>query len=264
MEQDMSTHPLDDPAIISLLFYPRPAQPGSSRVPNTRDGTIPVLGDIVLGHRLYNPENPTCVVLFFHGNGEVASDYDDISQGYFACDAALLIVDYRGYGWSTGTPLTTALLTDAEAVLPVLSDILKPAGLFDLPVFIMGRSLGSAPAIHLAHAAPDRFAGLIIESGFADMPSVFRNLGIPVDLSKVTDLPVANTRRMQEIDLPLLVIHGENDTLLPVENGQQLFDASPVDNKTILRVPRAGHNDLLYYGFRIYFGALARFIQENT
>lgn len=260
----MSTHPLDDPAITSLLFYPRPAQPGTSSVANTNDGTILVTDDIVLGYRLYVPEEPTSVILYFHGNGEVASDYDDISQGYFACGSALLVVDYRGYGWSTGTPLTTTLLTDAEAVVPALADILEAANLTGLPIFLMGRSLGSAPAVHLAHTTPEHFAGLIIESGFADMPSVFRNLGIPVALSKVTDLPVANTRKMQDITLPLLVIHGENDMLLPVENGQQLFDASPVTNKTLLRVPRAGHNDLLFYGFRVYFGALARFIQENV
>jgi pimeloyl-ACP methyl ester carboxylesterase len=257
----MSSHPLDDPAIVSRLFYPRSANPKHSLISGSKSGTIPVADEFVLGYRLYVPEDPTCVILFFHGNGEVASDYDLISQAFSTVDAALLVVDYRGYGWSTGSPLTTTLLTDAEAVLPALPGILQSTKLDQLPLLVMGRSLGSAPAVHLAYKFPERFKGLIIESGFADMPSVFHNLRIPVDLSKVTDLPIGNVQRMEEIRLPLLVLHGENDTLLPVENGQKLFDASPNPGKMLFRIPHAGHNDILQHS-RIYFGALARFIQS--
>jgi hypothetical protein len=67
---------------------------------------------------------------------------------------------------------------------------------------------------------------------------------------------------MAEIHLPLLVIHGERDMLLPVEHGQQLYDASPVENKTILRVKRAGHNDLMMVGQRQYFEMLGKFIEK--
>lgn len=251
---------LDNPLILSMLFYPRPAQMGTSRVPKTQDGTIPVEDDIVLGYRLFQPEKPTRFILYFHGNGEVASDYDDIAPLFFRLGAALMVVDYRGYGWSTGKPLTSTLATDTDSVMKVLPEILQTAGLGDLPRFIFGRSLGSAPATYLAQEYGGSFKGLIIESGFADTPSVFKRLGIAVSLFRNTKMPIANAERMREVRLPLLVIHGENDQVLPVENGQQLFDASPVEDKRILRIPQAGHNDILYRGANVYFDAVGTFL----
>ena len=260
----MSTHPLDDEKIVSRLFYPRRAERGDSRLPNTQDGTILVSAHVSLGYRLYAAPQSKQIILYFHGNGETAADYDPIAPLYFEVNASLLVVDYRGYGWSTGLPRTTTLLTDAEATIAALPDILQQAKLNNQPCFIMGRSLGSAPAVHLAYKYSDQFKGLIVESGFADMPSVFRRLGIPVDLSQITDLPVGNARRMQEITLPLLVIHGENDQLLPVENGQKIYDAAPGPNKQIVRIPNAGHNDLLFNGRSTYFNALRQFLDKHS
>ena len=257
----MNTHPLDDRRIISNLFYPRAIKPGKSRVPNTTDGTIPITDDIVLGYRLYQPANPTALVMYFHGNGEVASDHDRIAPLYFDLNAAFLIIDYRGYGWSTGSPLTSTLLTDGDYAMQALPHIL-PAAIQTLPKFIMGRSLGSAPAVYLAHQYPDQFQGLIIESGFADMPSVFQRLGIPVDLSQLSHIPIANALRMEEINMPVLVIHGEQDSLLPIENGEKLYDSAACTQKTFVRIPGAGHNDLLFYGMDRYFGGIAQFMRE--
>lgn len=254
----MSEHPLDAPEITSKLFYPRRAKQGSSDYPYAKDGLIPVDAEVSLGYRYFPVQSAKRVVLYFHGNGEVAADYDFIAPLYLATGTAMLVVDYRGYGWSSGQPLTTTLLSDAEAVLPELEAILGDAA--TLPRYIMGRSLGSAPATHLAHSAQERFAGLIIEAGFADMPSVFRRLQIPVDLSKISDMPIGNARRMQEIAIPTLVIHGEDDFLLPVENGQKLYDAAAAIQKTLVRIPGAGHNDLLSRRAQpIYFDALKRF-----
>src|SRR5262249_31929390 len=151
-------------------------------------------------------------------------DYDDIAPEFHRAGAELLVVDYRGYGWSTGKPLVSTLLPDAEAVVPALSSIIGDKK----STFVMGRSLGSAPATHLAYIHPELFKGLIIESGFAHAPSVFaRVTGLPQALvAKVPDV-FGNADKMPKINLPLLVIHGERDTLIPVENGQALYDASP-------------------------------------
>lgn len=249
---------LDNPLIISNLFYPRSARP--TPMPNVTDGTIPVNDNIVLGYRYYKhtPESP--VILYFHGNGEVASDYDMFADDFRAAGAALLVVDYRGYGWSTSKPLVSTLLTDAEAVLPALPDIIGQ----ERALFIMGRSLGSAPATHLAYTHPEALKGIIIESGFAHEPSLFKRLAIPEALLASVPSVFGNQTKMASIQLPLLVIHGERDTLIPVENGQALYDTSPAAQKTILRVPKAGHNDLLFYAPRDYFTAIQQFITKNA
>jgi len=254
----MSNHPLDDPAIVSRLFYPRRAIQGRSEFRGAKDGLVSVADGVSLGYRYFALVAAKRVLLYFHGNGETAADYDYIAPLYAGMDTALLVVDYRGYGWSNGQPLTSTLLTDGESVPPALEGILGDE--HTLPLYLMGRSLGSGPAIHLAHKLPDHFAGLIVESGFADMPSVFRRLQIPVDLDTISDLPVGNAKRMASIHLPTLVIHGEEDRVLPVENGQKLYDASAASHKRLLRVPGAGHNDLLSRASReAYMGALQQF-----
>jgi len=252
---------LDNPFILSLVFYPRVARPHTSRLANVQDGTIPVEGDIVLGYRLYKHQADAPLVLFFHGNGEVASDYDDIAGYFQRAGASLLVVDYRGYGWSSGTPLLSALLTDVAAVHAALPSILQQAGLENAPLYLMGRSLGSAPAIHLAHLHPDSYRGLIIESGFAQVIPLLLRLGLPAHLLGELFDPIGNAEKIKSLQLPLLVIHGERDTIIPIEQGQQLYDLSPATDKHIVRMRAVGHNDLLGDADR-YFAAVKTFIMR--
>jgi hypothetical protein len=72
----MSLNVFDNMVIRSVLFHPRPSRPGYSSLPNVHDGTIPVEGDITLGYRLYAYRPGAPVILYFHGNGEIASDHD--------------------------------------------------------------------------------------------------------------------------------------------------------------------------------------------
>jgi pimeloyl-ACP methyl ester carboxylesterase len=253
---------LDNPLVLAILFHPRTEELGRSRLQNVHDGTIPIPDEAVLGYRLYvnKPESP--VILYFHGNAEVASDYDDIAPTYHRVGASLLVVDYRGYGWSTGRPLVSTLLSDVGPVREALPGILEGAGIGDVPLLVMGRSLGSACAIHMVHLYPDQFRGLIIESGFAHTLPLLARLGVPADALADLPDPIGNVQKMGSIALPLLVIHGERDMLIPVANGQALYDASPARLKYIVRVMRAGHNDLLYYGAGEYFAAIKGFLDE--
>ncbi len=255
---------LDNPLVLSTLFYPRPAQPGNSRVEDTHDGTIPVADDTVLGYRLYAHQPDAPILLYFHGNGEIASDHDLFAPHYRSAGVSLLVVDYRGYGWSTGSPKVSTLISDVDPIMAALPDIAKEAGLSASTLLVMGRSLGSAPAIHAAHTYPDRFRGIIIESGFARAMRLLARLGLPPIVTDRLPDPVGNDRKLSELDLPLLIIHGENDSLLPISHAQQLYDASPATDKTLLRIHGAGHNDLLAIGMDRYFDAIASFMQRTT
>src|SRR5260221_6840943 len=112
------------------------------------------------------------------------------------------------------------------AVHHELSRILEQANLQTSARYVMGRSLGSAPAIHLAHAHPESFRGLILESGFADVPSLLRQLGVAPEIVDKTGDESGNMRKLSELKMPLLVIHGEQDVLLPIEHGERLYQAS--------------------------------------
>jgi hypothetical protein len=259
----MSDHPLDDPQIINSLFYVRKTPPHSNPHEQVHDGTVAVDG-AEIGYRLYVHQPDTPLLLYFHGNGEIASDYDDIAPYYFLCGVSLLVVDYRGYGWSTDTPKVSKMLPDAEAVLNALPDIREEHGIESETVFVKGRSLGSAPAVYLAMKHGEALNGLIIESGYADAPSLFRRLGItiPAEYREDDTLPVQNKRKMADVDLPLLVIHGADDTLIPPQHGRDLYEASPAHNKELLIIDGAGHNNLLSKGTAKYFDAIKRFVKN--
>lgn len=263
----MSPSLLDNPLIISMLFFPRTARPSSNQNPTIVDGTIPIPDtDIVLGYRFFIHQPTAPLLLFFHGNGEVASDYNGIATMFHDQGLSLLVVDYRGYGWSTGKPLISTLGTDAEAVLDALPNILQERQVNPSGIFLMGRSLGSAPSIHLAYQYPEKFKGLIVESGFADTPSALKRFGIGAQLLALftnEKSPIGNASKMKKVSLPLLIIHGKEDTLLPPINGETLYEASPSTQKSLVIIPHAGHNDLMVYGVDAYFAAVKRFVEGN-
>ncbi len=263
----MKSRFLNSRLLRAILFYPRQISRPSYPPKNVQDGAISVNDDIELGYRLYLSPQAKAVILFFHGNGEIVTDYDDISEMYAQLGIALLVIDYRGYGWSTGTPLGTTLLSDVEAVHRNLFQILEQVNLDHLPLFLMGRSLGSISATHLATLYPETFSGLIIESGLAHAMLVYFPLGFLPNrlLSWLPDL-FGNLRKMRRINLPLLIIHGENDRVLPVRNGQKLYEAAPTAQKMLCRLPDVGHNDLMIYASDDYYQAISDFVfnRENT
>ncbi|HRE49498.1 MAG TPA: alpha/beta fold hydrolase [Aggregatilineales bacterium] len=270
----MSFALLDSPLILSIAFHPRPADPAEGERAGEvgiHSGTIPLSattpeGEAVrLGYRLYTalPDQP--LILYFHGNGEIAPDYDDIARFYTErAGASLLVVDYRGYGWSTGQPSFNALIGDVPDILAALPGIRAEGGISPTPpLVVMGRSLGSAPAIHLAHTTPEAVRGLILESAFTDILSLMIRLGAPGNVIGNALDPLGNGRKMREITLPTLILHGQEDTLIPIDHAERLYEASaaPPERKTLLRIPNAGHNDLLRHGLWDYFDAIAAFLK---
>lgn len=251
-------HPLDSPVILSNLFYPRRAKQHAKT-----DGRIRVDEGIGVGYRLYLHEIASPVLLYFHGNGETASDYDMLAPFYRACGVSLLVVDYRGYGWSEGTPLTSKLLPDAEACLLDLPNLLQQYSVQSgVPIFVKGRSLGSAPAIYLAYKHPEKIHGLVVDSGYADAPSLFRRMGIsiPPEVAADDTLPLNNVRKIAHVNMPTLILHGERDTLLPLEQGQALFEACASPQKQLVVINGAGHNDIQVRDIERYFSAMKDFI----
>jgi alpha-beta hydrolase superfamily lysophospholipase len=256
----MMTNLLDNPLVLSALFYPRAAIRNEKPRDNLYDGAIPVADGVELGYRLHAVPDAKAVVLYFHGNGENAADYDCFAPDYRQSGASLLVVDYRGYGWSTGEPSVSALLADVGPVVEALPGILERAGIVHQAPIVMGRSLGSACAIEAADRYPDQFHGLILESAFAHAIPLLVRLGLPARVLEGLPDPIQNLSKIARIRLPLLVIHGMRDSVIPVDNGQLLYNASPAALKFLELIPAAGHNDLLLYGIDRYFSAIARLI----
>ena len=248
--------PLDRPSVLRFIFYPRKDFTPCPR--NGFDLSIPVGDQVSISCRFYTGHRDWPWVLFFHGNGEVMSDYDEISPLYHRRKLNLVVADYRGYGTSTGTPTLTDLIKDSHVILrEVIAEISRRALCGNL--FVMGRSLGSISALELAHKHPDLIKGLIVESGFPSVVRIIVHLGIPapdVDLKKIDR---GCLEMSQEILIPALIIHGEADTLVPVGNARDLYENLGSREKRLLLIPSATHNDVLLVGFNEYFKALRRF-----
>jgi fermentation-respiration switch protein FrsA (DUF1100 family) len=255
---------LDRPEVLMYLFHPRPEAPGRTSEPTSGDAgfpartdvMIPVEKNVVIGGRYHMATASACNILFFHGNGEIVADYDELSGIYHQIGANFLAVDYRGYGRSSGTPTVTAMMRDCHIILDYTIQWLDRHQCTG-PLVVMGRSLGSASALELAANYPDRVAGLIIESGFAYAAPLLALLGIDSEaIGFREEAGFSNVDKIKTYDGPTLVIHAEYDHIIPFSEGQTLFDASSAGHKQLLQIPGANHNDIHFRGLQAYMQAI--------
>jgi alpha-beta hydrolase superfamily lysophospholipase len=106
---------LDHPVITRTLFFPRP---DFSPTPHgARDVMLEVEPGVHLHARIHEAPDAVAVVVLFHGNGEVVSDYDDAASRFAEAGGALAIIDFRGYGRSEGVPSLRDVVADARPAL---------------------------------------------------------------------------------------------------------------------------------------------------
>jgi uncharacterized protein len=256
--------PLDKPEVLRLLFHPRRETllSDGSRPSTLHDVLVPVDDSVQLGGRFHLFNRSFVNILFFHGNGEIVSDYDDLAPLYERIGVNFCPVDYRGYGRSSGTPSCSALMRDSHFVLKFLTDRLSEEGCTG-PLVVMGRSLGSAPAIELAAAGHHRIQGLIVESGFAHTLPLLRLLGIDVESLRLNESETfGNREKIRGIRIPTLIIHAAMDRIIPFTEAQALYDACGAEKKFLLKIPDAGHNDIFYQGLTQYLSAIKKYVDE--
>ena len=250
---------LDDPEILRFIFYPRREDNPGPLMPNATDVLVPVERDVSVGCRFYFAQQQGPNILFFHGNGEIVSDYDFIAPLYGERGFNLFVADYRGYGFSGGTPTTTSMIHDVHPIFRYFLEFLERNQCTG-PIFVMGRSLGSASELELGSKNQDQLEGVIIESGFANTFDLLSSLGISTQISPgLEDRVFSNLEKIRNILLPTLIIHAEQDHIIPVRHARDLYQASPTKYKQLVVIANANHNDLLMVGQDQYFEALLDF-----
>jgi pimeloyl-ACP methyl ester carboxylesterase len=253
---------LDRPEVLTRLFHPRPEWSGAGTGPGI-DVDIPVSVDHTIGARFHLGTTTDANLRFFHGNGEIVADYDDLAPLYNARRLNLLAVDYRGYGRSSGAPSVAAMMADCHLILDYCQNWLKDNA-YTGPLILLGRSLGSASVLELAAAHPDRIQGLIIESGFAYAAPLLRLLGIdPETIGFEETAGFANLDKIKTYKGPTLILHAEYDHIIPYSDSEALFAASPSPTKRHVKIPGANHNDIFLRGMEIYLDAVQRFCNKD-
>ncbi len=251
---------IDRSGLISFLFYPR--SDVTSCPEGAFDLSVPAEDGISLSCRFYSGDGEWPWLLYFHGNGEVASDYDEIAPLYHEVGINLVVADYRGYGGSGGSPNFTNLFKDAHFTLKGARGELNRQGL-NTALWIMGRSMGSLCAAELAYQYPEAITGMVIESGFASVTRLIRHLGLP---SRGVDLEPIERERLdviRKISIPALILHGEFDTLVPPQEGKDLFERLGSARKKLVIIPKADHNTIMFAGLKQYFAEIQEFVGSS-
>jgi len=252
---------LDRPEILMFLFHPRP-QFGEIDDGSAREVLIPVEPDVVVGGRYYMVSKTAPNILFFHGNGEIVADYEDIAPLFNRLQLNFLPVDYRGYGLSTGRPTITAMMRDCHVIFDYVTRDLKKMD-HTGPLIVMGRSLGSASALELISCYDIHIDGLILESGFAYAGPLMELLGINLTSMDISEEEgFRNIDKIRTFPKPTLIIHAENDHIIPFTDGQALYNACPSSNKKLLMIPGANHNDIFLRGMQDYMAAVKNLADE--
>ncbi len=249
---------LDHPQILAYLFHPR-RDDMTNWTAGAGSVSVIVEQGVQVGGRLYAALPGSPLILYFHGNGEIAADYDDLAPLYTQMGISLLVMDYRGYGTSNGTPTASNLASDALVIFRALDSICAANSLKPVRRYLMGRSLGSAAVIEIASKVGNEIAGLVIESGFANTFPLLERLGLHVDGADEERDGAGNLAKIRGIAVPTLIIHGESDTLIPISEAEALYDNSGAAKKELVRIPRGAHNNVMIVNIPKYFGAIQQF-----
>ena len=230
-----------------LIFFPP--------LPSYGEGTeglvrfTSALGDDIAAVHDVDPDAPL-TVLFAHGNAEDVGDGATHFARYRVLGPSVLAFDYPGYGLSSGTPSEKGSYAAADAAC----DYLIAQGVRPEAIVMHGRSLGGAVMVDLASRR--RAAGLVIESSFVSAYRV---------VTRVPLLPLdqfSSLRKLRDVHVPVLIVHGDRDEVIPFWHGRRLFDVVPADQRSALWVEGAGHNDLLEVAGERYWDALATFLAK--
>ncbi|HWP58925.1 MAG TPA: alpha/beta hydrolase [Candidatus Acidoferrales bacterium] len=196
-------------------------------------------------------------VVWFHGNaGNIGHRVDNLKLLHDKVGVHIFIFDYRGYGRSEGKPSEEGLYKDAAAAVAYLGSRrdVDPARL----VFF-GRSLGAAVAAEAA--LKYGCLALILETPFASIREMARAAFPLLPLWPLIRTRYDTLEKVRRIDVPVLVIHGDQDEIVPFRQGKEIFDAAP-EPKEFYAIPGARHNDTYIVGGDAYFAAIKRFIER--
>jgi fermentation-respiration switch protein FrsA (DUF1100 family) len=189
-------------------------------------------------HGLYFYGVKSDVILYFHGNAGDLSGWKFVAQDFTTVGYNVLLIDYRGYGKSSGAISEEGLYKDAAAAY---SFLVKDKGYSPANIIIYGRSIGSGVAVDLA--SEQRCKGLVLESPYSSLATL-ANEKIPFFFpSLYLRYSFNNLQKIEQVRCPVIFLHGAADELIPATHTERLFNKFS-GKKTKLIIPKGTHNDL--------------------
>lgn len=201
--------------------------------------------------------NPRATLLYLHGNGGNIGHRVGIIEMLHQLGLNVLIIDYRGYGRSTGKPTEAGTYRDAEAAWDYLTRMRHiPAR----GIVLYGESLGGAIAARLAqHHTPQ---ALVLYAAFTSVPDMARQLYPYLPVSLLARYRYDTRGALAAVRCPVIIMHSREDEIVPYAQGEELLAmAAPPKRLVTLQ---GGHNDALFVSRSIHVQALDEFLQATA
>jgi uncharacterized protein len=226
----------------SLMYFPdrQRTAPAAAGLPEAQEVVLDTAdGEKVIAWHI-PPKGERPVVLYFQGNGGGLSLRAGRFRALTADGTGLIALNYRGYGGSTGSPTEDGLLADAEAVYAFAASR-YPAE----RIALWGESLGSGVAVALASS--HKVARLALEAPFTSAADVGARVYWFLPVGLLMKDQFRSDLRIPKVSVPVLIVHGTGDTVVPFALGQRLFSLAN-EPKRFVRVEGGGHSDLDRFG----------------
>jgi uncharacterized protein len=241
-----------------FIFHPNheiSRTPGDIGIPF--DDVLFTTSDGVRLHGWFIPHlDARTTFLWFHGNaGNISDRLLNIKLLHEKIDSNIFIFDYRGFGRSEGRASELGTYLDGEAAIRYLLERRKNEA---NNIVLFGRSLGAAVAAEMATRFDCR--GLILESPFVSVAEMARAIFPSVPIATLLHTRYDVVDKLRRVNIPLLVLHGDADEVVPFEQGKRVFDAAVSENKRFHAIVGANHNDTFIVGGETYFATLRKFI----
>ena len=209
-------------------------------------------------HGWFVPGGEGATLVLFHGNaGNISGRLRRLAELHRWLGMNVFIFDYRGYGLSEGRPSEKGTYLDAEAALDYLGS--RP-DVDQHRIVLFGHSLGAAVAVETAVRRDAR--AVLLEAPFTSIREIARHgyphvPGIGVILRTKYD----SLSKIEDIGAPLMVVHGDGDTTIPIRMGREIYEAA-AEPKRFLAIAGAGHDDVDVVGGETYYEAIAAFLED--
>jgi fermentation-respiration switch protein FrsA (DUF1100 family) len=211
--------------------------------------TITTPDGVRLNGRLFRADGP--LLLYCHGNAGNISDRGFIAAELARRGVSVLLFDWRGYGKSDGTPSESALFKDALAAFDFATTLKQP-------IAVYGESLGGPYAAYVAtHRKVTR---VVIENSFPSLAAMGNALYRPFPIGWFAPLALRTQQWLNDAGVPVLVLHGKRDDVIPFELGKALYDGLRVP-KEMLVSETSGHCEMVNTDTQSYYATIVRFLK---
>lgn len=249
---------LEEQFIYFPQKYPKGVYDLARSVPHLKDCWIKTEDSVKIHGWFAGAENAKATLIIAHGNG------GNISYGHILMRALqrrgynVLMYDYRGYGRSEGSPTENGLYRDGRAAYDYA---LALPGVHPSRVILWGTSLGGAVALDVATQRP--IAGLILESTFTSAKDVAKMLYPFLPVQFFLHTKFNSIDKIRTMTIPILIMHGSHDTILPLGLGRRLYQAAN-EPKEFYEIAGADHNDTFFVGGDEYYQRVDEFVAKAT